>query len=299
VSGRAARVVAQAKVNLFLEVLAREESGFHQLETAFCRLELGDEVRVRVSDRGRSLDCSGADVGPAEENLAFRAAELYARAAAWPRGYAIEIDKRVPVGGGLGGGSADAAAVLRALNALNPAPVAPAELLALAGSLGADVPYLASPAALALAWGRGDRMIALPALPARDVALAVPSFGVPTRDAYGWLADWRARHGGPPSPRQLSADELSSWRGVAALGDNAFAAPVFQRHPELHAIVADFERRADRALLVRMTGSGSTIFAVYEAMPALAAVEQRLAAGGGRLLRTRTAARVAEVEVTE
>ena len=94
---RMAAVVAQAKINLFLRILAREHSGFHQLETLFQRLELGDDVRVRVGVPGRALDCRGADVGPVERNLAWRVAVGYAEATGWPEGFSIEIDKRIPV----------------------------------------------------------------------------------------------------------------------------------------------------------------------------------------------------------
>ena len=123
---RTARTLAQAKINLFLRVLAREASGYHQLETLFQRLDLGDDVRVRIGVRGRAVDTRGADVGPTEGNLAWRAGVAYADAAGWPDGFAIEIDKRIPVGGGLGGGSADAGAVLRCLDRLNPTPLGPA-----------------------------------------------------------------------------------------------------------------------------------------------------------------------------
>src|SRR5688572_27908453 len=163
-----ARVRAQAKVNLILRILAREASGYHGLETLFARLDLADEVTVRVGARGRAVDCRGADVGPPEANLALRAGEAFAEAAGWPAGFAVEIEKHIPVGGGLGGGSADAGAVLRALNALAPAPIPRETLLAIAGRLGADVPFLTDDAPLALAWGRGERMLALPALPPRD-----------------------------------------------------------------------------------------------------------------------------------
>ena len=142
---REAHVVAQAKVNLFLRILAREASGHHQLETLFQRLELGDDVRVRVGVPGRSLDCGGADdLGPTARNLAWRAAQVYHEATGWPDGWAIEIEKRIPVGGGLGGGSADAGAVLRCLNALAPRPLSAGGLLALAAPLGAAVPFLAT-----------------------------------------------------------------------------------------------------------------------------------------------------------
>src|SRR5687767_4738103 len=109
--GPAGRLVAQAKVNLALRILAREASGFHGLETLFCRLALGDVLTVRAREDGaRSLD-SDVATGPVERNLAWRAAVAYQERTGWPRGFAIEIAKRVPVGGGLGGGSADAGAV--------------------------------------------------------------------------------------------------------------------------------------------------------------------------------------------
>jgi hypothetical protein len=175
-----------------LRVLAREASGYHQLETLFCRLELGDAVTIRTDVRGRSFDCTGdvippAGLGVTERNLAWRAAVAYTDATGWPNEWAIEIVKTIPVGGGLGGGSADAGAVLRCLNALAPSPLAVHELLALAGPLGADVPFLCIDDPLALAWGRGERMLALPPLPSRAVTLVCFPFGVSTPDAYGWL----------------------------------------------------------------------------------------------------------------
>src|SRR5688572_7718071 len=183
-----ARVRAQAKINLFLRILAREASGYHALETLFARLELADDVTVRTTSGVRSIDCRGADLGPAESNLAYRAAVAYADATGWPGGFAIEIAKRIPVGGGLGGGSADAGAVLRALNMLAPDPVPTASLLEIAGALGADVPFMALVSPLALGWGRGDRMVALPPLPSLPVSLVTFPFGVSTGEAYGWLA---------------------------------------------------------------------------------------------------------------
>ena len=99
--------MAQAKVNLFLHVLEREPSGYHQIETLFCRLDLADDVVVRIpvtpKETARTLDCVGDDTGVREENLAYRAAVLYAEKRGWPSGFAIEITKRIPVGGGLGG----------------------------------------------------------------------------------------------------------------------------------------------------------------------------------------------------
>src|SRR6188472_3643240 len=133
---RVARVAAQAKINLRLRILAREESGYHQIETLFLRLMLADDVVVRIIDGARSLDTTGAvdprQLGPVERNLAWRAATAYADATGWPAGFAIELTKEIPIGGGLGGGSADAGAVLRALDALAPTPIGEPALLAIA-----------------------------------------------------------------------------------------------------------------------------------------------------------------------
>ena len=293
---REVRLVAQAKINLFLRVLARETSGYHALETLFQRLEVGDDVAVRVDVPGRALDCRGANVGPVERNLAWRAATAYAEATGWPGGWAIEIEKRIPVGGGLGGGSADAGAVLRALNALAPAPLPQDALLALAARLGADVPFLTTEAPLALAWGRGERMLALPALPTRPVLLLCPDVGVSTADAFRWLADDRGAH--PSVPRLLDVQALASWEGVARLAGNDFEAPVARRLPELQRWLATPPPpNAIRAL----TGSGSTIFwlpAQDDAMPPAgwpAAGAPRGAgadAGGARVVATSTATHV-------
>ena len=156
-----ARVSAQAKINLILRVLAREASGYHSIESVFLRLDLSDQVTVRIAP-GRTLDCHGAalptaGLGPMERNLAFRAAVAYAEAVGWPSGFSIDVDKRIPVGAGLGGGSADAGAVLRALDALCPTPLG-SRLIELATPLGADVPFMTIDSPMALAWGRGERL---------------------------------------------------------------------------------------------------------------------------------------------
>src|SRR5688572_28872199 len=145
---RVARVQAQAKVNLLLRIGSREASGYHQLLTLYQRIDLADEVVVRVGGTVRAVDCEGpqlppAGLGPTEENLAYRAAVAYAERAAWVRGFSIEVTKKIPVAGGLGGGSADAGAVLRALEALTPTPLGSGAIGEVSAALGADVAFLA------------------------------------------------------------------------------------------------------------------------------------------------------------
>ncbi len=305
-----ARMVAQAKINLFLRILAREASGFHSLETLFQRLDLGDLVSVRLNVAGRSLDCDDADAGPTERNLAWRAAVEYADATGWPSSFAIEVEKRIPVGAGLGGGSADAGAVLRLLDHLSPEPIGQQRLLQLAVRLGADVPFLTSTAVRALAWGRGERLLALPALRSMPVALLIPSQRVATVEAFGWLAAARATHSddhpGPiPQSRQLYLSDLGDWKSLEAVAGNDFEGPVALHSSSVAALaglrnglrVLPGERDP---LIYEMTGSGSTWFVLSPSSHALDASE-RLAGNlpGMTPVRTQTSQHVVEPQPIE
>jgi 4-diphosphocytidyl-2-C-methyl-D-erythritol kinase len=292
VSASAASVEAQAKLNLRLCVLARETSGFHQLESLFVRVDLADSVRVATDTRSRTLECPGLDL-PVEQNLAWRAADAFLAAARWDTGFQITIEKRIPAGGGLGGGSADAGAVLRALNALAPKPLGAAELLTLALQLGADVPFLATDAPLALGWGRGERLLALRSLPAREVLLALPPFGVETKAAFGWFAEAAASR---PlrAPRPLSVDDLDRWDAVVPLAVNDLEEVVMARHPEIAQCVRALQ--AAGARIARMSGSGSTAFGVFDRRPPR---DLEGLPAGTRLVATRTTTSVAPVKLLD
>ena len=287
---RTARVEAQAKINLFLRILSQEPSGYHQLETLFQRIALSDAVVVRAGGDGRSLDCRGADTGPVEQNLAWRAALAFAAAAGGPAAFQIEIEKRIPVGGGLGGGSADAAAVLRALNALADRPLDHATLESIAFSLGADVPYLLSTHALALGSGRGEKLFPLAPMGARRVVLAVPPFGVSSADAFGWYAEQKAsRHSGTRAT--LPVGRKLEWKAIAALAANDLEGVVAERHREIAAL-RDALRR-EGAILAQMSGSGSVVFGVFESGVRLGCG----LGGGAEVIETATVETVAAVDV--
>ncbi len=254
------RVAAHAKVNLLLRILARESGGHHQIETAFALLELADELLVTRSNPGVSLRVDGPDLGPAEENLAVRAARAVLQTTGETFGVSIQLTKRIPVRAGLGGGSSDAAATLHAVNALTGGVVPRQELLLLATRLGADVAFFASGAPAALAWGRGERLFRLPPCPAAPALIAAPAVSVATPEAYRW---WDEMHPAPTSrgPVVLDGDAFATWGSVGRLGGNDFEVPVFSRHPELRAL---FERIAQTGpLWVRLCGSGSAVAAVY------------------------------------
>jgi 4-diphosphocytidyl-2-C-methyl-D-erythritol kinase len=251
---------AHAKVNLLLRILARETSGYHQIETVFQLLELTDDLEVTRSAAGVTLDVHGPDLGPVADNLAVRAAELVLDATGRKFGVAITLTKRIPVRAGLGGGSSDAAAVLHAVNALAGHAVPRHELLQLGTRLGADVAFFASGAKAAVAWGRGERLFRVAAPPAAPALIAVPAIAVATPDAYRW---WDEMHPEPAArgPVVLDAEALGTWGSIGRLGGNDFEVPVFSRHPPLRAV---FERLAATGpLWVRLCGSGAAVAAVY------------------------------------
>ena len=292
----AAKVVAQAKVNLVLRVLAREASGYHSIETVFLRLDLGDGVQVRTTSSGRAVDFAGpampgSGLGPAERNLAYRAALAYQEATGWPAGFAIEVDKRIPVGAGLGGGSADAGAVLRCLDALSPTPLG-RHLVEIAAPLGSDVPFMTIDSPMALGWSRGERMHPVRPLEPRTVVVLKPPFSIATADAYAWLAADRGPY--VPVGSALEPETLATWEAVSATATNDFQAVVGARHPEVLDLADDLASRG--ALLSMLAGSGSAVFGVFSSPPDGAAIARGNACG---VLITRTSDRVVQVEAAQ
>lgn len=252
---------ARAKANLFLRVLARESDGYHSIETLFCRLDLADTLTARRTEgTDVTLVVEGADTGPAEENLALRAARLVLENSRTRFGVELALTKRIPVGAGLGGGSADAAAALGLVNALGGNAIPRSELLHLAARLGADVPFCLSEAPLAVGWSRGERMMALPALPRAPVLLLTPPVAIRTAEAYGWIDQTRPAVGRRGS-LLLDAQALAGWSDVARMAGNDFESVVFGRHPVIREAFEALART--RPLLCRMSGSGSTLLAVY------------------------------------
>lgn len=283
---------APAKVNLFLRVLGRDASGYHAIETLFAALDLHDTLRVRRTDSAEvELTVEGPyDPGPPEDNLAVRAAEAYLERTGGRGAPGVEIvlRKAIPPGAGLGGGSSDAAAVLRALDRLHGGPLGPEGLVRAAGELGSDVPFFLASAPLALAWSRGDRLLSLPPLPGRPVVVVLPSFRISTPEAYAALdrrrtADGAGEGTGPGAggpdrgrSRMLELGALSSWERVTTLAGNDFHAVVAERHPVIDELRGALEAEGARPCL--LAGSGSALFGVFDDPELAEAAGRRLAA---------------------
>lgn len=251
---------AHAKVNLWLDVLAREASGFHQIETLFCGLALHDELTLEAGPSGIDLTVSGADVGPVEANLVHRAAVAFTQAAGVEPAWRFRLTKNIPAGGGLGGGSSDAALALRLLNEHTGRPLDAARLAQIAAGLGSDVPFFLHGLPCALAWSRGERLLRLPAPPSAPVLLLIPPFPIPTGEAYRHLAESRGDRS--PEPRiALEPAALADWTALAGSARNDFEPVAFALRPELAEL--HMHLRATGPILALLAGSGSTLFAVY------------------------------------
>jgi 4-diphosphocytidyl-2-C-methyl-D-erythritol kinase len=279
---------APAKVNLRLCILAREEGGYHALETVFCALSLADHIAVARGEPGIRLSVEGGiDTGPPERNLAVRAAERFYLKIRESPSIDLHLTKQIPSAAGLGGGSSDAAAVLRALNRLHGDPLSRTALLAMAIELGADVPFFLCGSPLALAWGRGERLLPLAPLPSRPVLVAHPGEAMPTAEAFDELA---ALRGGVYTPEAalLDRDALARWEGVAALARNDFEPVVLRRIPRLRDGLAALRDAGARIAL--LAGSGSSIFGVFDDVASRDAAAVPLAALGMRTWRADTLA---------
>jgi 4-diphosphocytidyl-2-C-methyl-D-erythritol kinase len=292
----AGRTLAQAKVNLALRILGKNPDGYHAIETVFLRLELADTVTVRVTERARTLRCDAMKDENPEDNLGFLAAKAFVDATGWPRGFEIDIEKRIPIGGGLGGGSADAAAVLRILNKLSPQPATDGKLLSLAATIGADVPFLTTDHVMALGWGRGEILEPLVPLPQRNLALLVPSRGMSTAEAYALVATARGRY--EARRRSLRAELFRSWDHAARHAVNEFEPFVGDVFPHMHGWL---ELGARLGLLTRLSGSGSTVFMVDAGTKdsLQSAIGSLGLDSGTTVVRTRTATSVVPVELLD
>jgi 4-diphosphocytidyl-2-C-methyl-D-erythritol kinase len=259
--GTEVTIRAPAKVNLRLKVLAQESSGFHSLETLFCAVSLADTVRVCKSGPGIELRVEGGiEVGPPERNLAVRAAERFYRELGEVPRIRIELRKRIPAAAGLGGGSSDAAATLRALNALHGEPFPTHFLMRWGGELGSDVPFFLCASPLALAWSRGERLLPLPPLPSRPVLVAHPGEAMPTASAFRRIAEAR---GGAYAPMAFSLgwEALSRWDAVAEIAENDFGPVAEQQIPRL--IVGRRAMLRGGAEIAMLAGSGASLFGVF------------------------------------
>ncbi|MBM3865198.1 MAG: 4-(cytidine 5'-diphospho)-2-C-methyl-D-erythritol kinase [Verrucomicrobia bacterium] len=264
---------APAKVNLLLAITGRRPDGFHDLVSVVATLDLADTLEAEPAAEF-SLVCDDPELTSGPDNLVLRAAAAFRRETGWASGVAFRLRKRIPAGAGLGGGSSDAVAALRALNQLAPPDrrLHLPGLTRLAAELGSDCPLFLAEGPVVLR-GRGERVE--PLLPAevarlrgRRLLVCKPAFGIPTPSAYARLAK-----GAPGSywPAAEAEAWLARWRAdpaapAEALLRNTMEAPAFAKFPALPELLIRLKAAAE--VEGRMSGSGSACFALLpEGMP--------------------------------
>lgn len=248
---------APGKLNLFLHVLARRADGYHELQTAFRLIDRADRVGIAVREDGE-LRFSGIF---GHENLCVRAARLLKAETGTPSGAELQLEKNLPVGGGLGGGSSDAATVLLALNRLWGCRLPREKLMHIGLRLGADVPFFIY-GYNALGEGIGERLRPLD-LPAAWYLVLVPQVPVSTKETFASALTGQSK--------QLKIPPF-----FPGQGRNDLEAVIVARYPEVAAQLAWLRQRCPQA---RMTGSGACVYAEFETRAQADAVQSQLPGG--------------------
>ncbi len=258
---RSVRLPAFAKINLCLHVMGKRSDGYHELRTIFQTISLHDTLEISIDPGGSgqiSLSCNDVALPLGPDNLVWRAVEAIGPEIGFRGSISVQLDKKIPVARGLGGGSSDAAATLIGMMRLTKSQVPLPRLMEIAASLGADVPFFLF-GGRALAVSRGDEIYPLPNVPKRTILVVSPrDIGVSTKDAYRWISAELTK---AARPSKIWGFCALCWSRQGGSLSNDFEGPVFSRFPRLGEIRDALLKRgaADAAL----AGSGSAVFGVF------------------------------------
>ena len=264
------RVLAPAKVNLYLRITGRRPDGYHLLDSVMVPVSLCDEIEMTTekqteieTKRGKGIlpqiivTCDEPTLPTDETNLAYKAATLFCKEAGVRPKITIALRKRIPFGAGLGGGSSDAAAVLKGLNTLCLEPFSEQQLCAFGVRLGADVPFFV-PCQSARVEGIGEILTPVPPLPSRWLVIVVPPFGVSTSWAYRQFDELPAR--AEPASAELRQFVCGQWPPATCL-INDLERAVVPTHPAIGRIKEKLLQAGAEGAL--MSGSGSSVFGIF------------------------------------
>jgi 4-diphosphocytidyl-2-C-methyl-D-erythritol kinase len=284
----AIRIRAHAKINLDLRVLGEHADGYHEIRTVFQAIALHDTLTIIPRPGPFAIECATAGVPLDETNLIWKAGQALWRAARRMgdvKDVLVQLDKKIPIEAGLGGGSGDAAAALIGLSRAWRLVVKPTQLVDVAATLGADVPFFLS-GGTALGLGRGEEIYPLADLPRHWIILLVPGFGVSTAHAYGWYdADREIDRGVVREPQYVPGP----WPSRAAQMINDLEPPISRRHPEIEQMKAALRRAG--ALAAAMSGSGSAVFGLFQRRADAERVVETLGGLGWRAMLTESLGR--------
>ena len=269
---RILRLKAHAKINLYLNVLNRREEGYHEIQTLMQSVELSDEIRVMPLLSAIEVHCEHPGLANYQKNLAFKAAKLLKDSTGVNYGARIEIEKNIPLGAGLAGGSADAAAVFIALNRLWDTRLSLTELQGFGAKLGSDIPFCLQGGTF-LASGRGEKLERITPFPEAAIVIATPEFSLSTAKIYHrW--DEIGTTAGAELSDILGSMNSTDLPGICSKLTNSLEEVVFHDYPE----VKEIKKRSLQAgaLGCIMSGSGPSVFSIAETAKQALAISEEL-----------------------
>ena len=249
---------ANAKINIGLKIVGKRDDGYHDIETTLATINLSDNITFEHTKHGISVESQGLDI-PLKDNLCYRAADLFTREHGIATGVRMRLIKNIPVGGGLGGGSSDAACVLKGMRKLHNIKTSDKELMALGSRIGADVPFFIKGGA-AHARGRGD-MLTYFKLPRMSLVIYYPGYPISTEWAYKEHDNSMLTH--EPAPDKIIEEgKKTKKKRVSFDLNNDFEKVVFKKHPDLLDVKTNLI--ACGIFCVSLSGSGSCLFALVD-----------------------------------
>ncbi|MGB2630005.1 MAG: 4-(cytidine 5'-diphospho)-2-C-methyl-D-erythritol kinase [Candidatus Omnitrophota bacterium] len=252
---------APAKINLYLKVLSKRDDGYHEIETLFERVSLFDRLSVEPSAGGTVITCADPSIPVGNESLLGRTVESFREAVGKDLHFKVKLEKNIPIGAGLGGGSSDAAALLKGMNELSGAPLGRDVLLDISGSLGADIPFFISDCRFAYGRNRGDIIRKIDSSLEISHVLITPPFEVSTREVYDRVSAFgltKEKGVDTMFTSFLNDDNIS---GLSENLCNDLQAIALESFPVLKKAFSELENEG--ALGTLMSGSGPTVFGVF------------------------------------
>lgn len=276
------RLCSFAKINLALEILGQRSDGYHELRTIFQTVDLRDFIDIEEAESDIEIRGNHPDMPLDERNLAFQAAQKLLSLIGTKKGLRIRIEKNIPIAAGLGGGSSNAAAVLLGLNKLWQLGIEDEELLNIASSLGADVPYFLLGGTV-LGLGRGDELFALKEVAADHMIIACPARKISSAEAY---KKWNLKLTKNKNDN-IIIRRFSFFKGnLSNIQKNDFEDVILKEVPLIGEIKAQMKKLGSRYCL--MSGSGPAVFGIFPDSASASKAFHQLQKGGYSLFRSRT-----------
>ena len=267
------KIEAYAKINLGLDVVRRLENGYHEVKMVMQTVDIADTITLTKTEEGITVTTDSGEIPADENNLVYKVAKLLKETCDIKEGVAIHLEKRIPVAAGMAGGSTDAAAVFKGMNELFALGLSQEELQKLGVKLGADIPYCIQ-GGTALAEGIGEKLTALPDAPNCFLLVAKPDINVSTKYVYENLnLPGLKKH--PDIDGMVEAIKENDLEGVIARMDNVLASVTEEKYPIITEIKEFMEQNGAKKAL--MSGSGPTVFGIYDKEDAAVAASKKLA----------------------